>query len=57
MTAFLCFLVIALIFLNSPFLQKLLGAIIWILVLAYLFGAAVSCAEAGGARVRSQQRS
>jgi hypothetical protein len=30
MTAFLCFLVIALIFLQSPFLQKLLGAIIWI---------------------------
>jgi hypothetical protein len=26
----LCFLVIALIFLNSPFLQKALGAIIWI---------------------------
>jgi small neutral amino acid transporter SnatA (MarC family) len=40
MTAFLCFLVIALIFLQSPFLQKLLGAIIWILILAYLFGAA-----------------
>ena len=27
-----------LIFLSSPFLQKLLGAIIWILVLTYLFG-------------------
>jgi small neutral amino acid transporter SnatA (MarC family) len=40
MIAFLCFLVIALIFLQSPFLQKLLGAFIWILILAYLFGAA-----------------
>jgi hypothetical protein len=38
--AFLCFLVLALIFLQSPFLQKALGAIIWILILAYLFGAA-----------------
>jgi hypothetical protein len=34
MIAFLCFLLIALIFLNSPFLQRLLGAIIWILILA-----------------------
>jgi hypothetical protein len=40
MITFLCFLLITLIFLNSPFLQKLLGAIIWILVLAYLLGAA-----------------
>jgi hypothetical protein len=40
MIAFLCFLLIALIFLNSPFLQKALGAIIWILIFAYLFGAA-----------------
>jgi hypothetical protein len=40
MIAFLCFLLLALIFLNSPFLQKLVGAIIWILVLAYLFSAA-----------------
>jgi hypothetical protein len=38
MIASLCFLLIALIFLSSPFLQKLLGAIIWILVLTYLFG-------------------
>jgi hypothetical protein len=38
MIAFLCCLVIALIFLQSPFLQKLLGAIIWILILAYLVG-------------------
>jgi hypothetical protein len=40
MIALVCFLVIALIFLHSPFLQKLLGAIIWILILACLFGAA-----------------
>jgi hypothetical protein len=40
MIAFLCFLLITLIFLQSPFLQKALGAIIWILILAYLFGAA-----------------
>jgi hypothetical protein len=40
MIAFLCFLLIALIFLNSPLLQKVLGAIIWILILAYVFGAA-----------------
>jgi hypothetical protein len=40
MIAFLCFLVIALIFLNSPFLQRLLGAIVWIVIIAYLFGAA-----------------
>jgi hypothetical protein len=39
MIGFLCFLLIALIFLNSPFLQKLLGALIWILILAYLFAA------------------
>jgi hypothetical protein len=38
MIASLCFLLIALIFLSSSFLQKLLGAIIWILVLTYLFG-------------------
>jgi hypothetical protein len=38
MIAFLCFLLITLIFLSSPFLQKLLGAIIWILILAYLVG-------------------
>lgn len=38
MIASLCFLLTALIFLSSPFLQKLLGAIIWILVLTYLFG-------------------
>jgi hypothetical protein len=40
MITFLCFLVIALIFLNSPFLQQLLGAIIWIVIIVYLFGAA-----------------
>jgi hypothetical protein len=36
--AILCFLLITLIFLQSPFLQQLLGALI--LILAYLFGAA-----------------
>jgi hypothetical protein len=40
MIRFLYFLLIALIFLQSPFLQKLLGAIIWILILTYVFGAA-----------------
>jgi hypothetical protein len=38
MIALLCFLLIALIFLQSPFLQKLLGALIWILIAAYWFG-------------------
>jgi hypothetical protein len=31
-------LLIALIFRTSPFLQRLLGAIIWILVVTYAFG-------------------
>jgi hypothetical protein len=39
MIAFLCFLLIAVIFLNSPFLQKLLGALIWLLIAAYWLGA------------------
>jgi hypothetical protein len=57
MITFLCFLLITLIFLNSPFLQKLLGAIIWILILAYLFGAAGSYAAAGaGAGASNQAR-
>jgi hypothetical protein len=38
MIGFLYFLLIALIFLQSPFLQKALGAIIWVLILAYLVG-------------------
>jgi hypothetical protein len=37
MIALLCFLLIALIFLQSLFLQKLLGAIIWILDLLVRF--------------------
>jgi hypothetical protein len=38
MTALLVFLLVALIFLSSPFLQRLLGAIIWILIAAWAYG-------------------
>jgi hypothetical protein len=35
-TAFVVLLIV-LIFLSSPFLQRLLGAIVWLLILAYAF--------------------
>jgi hypothetical protein len=38
MTALCIFLLCLIVFLLCPFLQRLLGAIVWILILAYWLG-------------------